>query len=217
VADDSVKQPEGSSLAEAWRDGKVPGSVSYAPWQSYTWKDELSTQLTRVLQSYDEILDQEFEGQHSPQDMLERALVLAAFCIRRLIEKRLVMEGFIKETIELATFTAIPCGKFRQPFHRESGGGFFTNYNYAEPVKQSFNPKGLADEIIHSSQLMVIQDAEFIEDGILVASDWHLQRRIIHFTRFDFESFVKSVLDNRVRSMSDSWNPATGKVTSTRE
>ena len=161
MADDSVKQPERSSLADAWRAGKVPGSVSYAPWQSYTWKNELGAQLTRILQSYDEILDQEFEGQHSPQDMLERALVLAAFCIRRLIEKRLVTDGFIKETIELATFTAIPCGGFRQPFHRESGGGFFTNYN-----------------LCRASQTVLQTEGARGRDNPLLAADGHTGCRV---------------------------------------
>lgn len=149
--------------------------------------------------------------------MLERSLVLAAFCVRRLIEKRLVTDDFSRKRIELTTFASIRDGEFRRPFHYESGGSFFTNYDYAAPTKSFFTSKEIADEIIHSSQLMVIHGAGFIEDGILVASDWHLQRRLIHLSPPDFGDFVKAVLDNRVRSASDSWDPETGKVTSTRE
>ena len=196
-------------------DGKMPGKVSFSRWQAYPWKNELNTQLERVLAHCREILDDNFDGPHSPQDMLERSLVLAAFCVRRLIEKRLVSDDFASTPFEVKTFTAIPDVEFRRPFHCDTGGSFFTNYD-CTAVKSCFKPKELADEIIHSSQLMVISGASFIEDGILLASDWHLQRRIIHFSPAKFRVFVTSVLDNEVKYGSDSWDPETGKVTSIR-
>jgi|SRR5271166_564988 len=139
-----------------WLDGKVPGSISYANWQAYSWKNELSTQFKRALAHCQEILDEDFDGQHNPHDVLERALVLAAFCVRRLVEKRLVTDDFAKTQIALRTFEAIQDQEFRLPFHSQSGGNFFNNYDYEIPVMRSFTTKELADEIIHSSQLMVI-------------------------------------------------------------
>jgi hypothetical protein len=78
-------------------------------------------------------------------------------------------------------------------------------------------PKGLADEIIHSSQLMVIYGEAAIADGILIASDWHLKDRILHLTFGEFDVFARSVLDDFVRSMSDQWDPDAGLVSSVRE
>src|ERR1700733_10104290 len=108
------------------------------------------------------------------------------------MEKRLVTDELRSKKIELRTFVASAEHEFRRPFHSQSGGDFFHNYEYASPVKEFFSLKGLADEIIHSSQLMTIHGADFIENGILVASDWHLQSRVIHLSPVQFKKFVAS-------------------------
>jgi hypothetical protein len=66
--------------------------ISYGTWQVYPWKNELATQSERVAVHYSELLDDDFEGEHSPLDMLDRAIVLSGFAIRRMFEKRLATD-----------------------------------------------------------------------------------------------------------------------------
>jgi hypothetical protein len=69
------------------------GCVSGAEWQSYTWKNELAEQKRRISQCLVEALA-ESETEHNPYHMLERAIGVAAVCMRRLIECRLVTDRF---------------------------------------------------------------------------------------------------------------------------
>jgi len=40
----------------------------------------------------------------------------------------------------------------------------------------------VANEIIHSSQIMFVHDEETIPTGLLIASDWHLKDRLLHLS-----------------------------------
>lgn len=195
--------------------------VSSSSWESYPWKNELSVQLERVLAHGAEIMDDDDDaGAHNPHHMLERALVLSAFCIRRMVEKKLVTDKFSKTKFEVKTFQVVADGSFRMPFHYSSGGGgggFFRNYEISRPEMVCVKPKGLADEIIHSSQLMLIYGEATIPDGILIASDWHLKNRILHLTFPEFRAFAQSVLNDHVQSMTDKWDPDTGMISSVRD
>lgn len=100
------------------------------------WKNELALQLERVLLHCAEIVDDSFEGAHNPHHMLERALALSAFCVRRMVEKRLVTDKFANTKFEVRTFQAVTDGGFRMPFHYSAGGaggGFFRNYEISKP------------------------------------------------------------------------------------
>ena len=74
-------------IAEALR----LGSVSSSRWQSYTWKNELAEQKRRICLHLDEVFA-EADTEHNPYHMLERAIGVAALCMRRLIECRLVTD-----------------------------------------------------------------------------------------------------------------------------
>jgi hypothetical protein len=161
-----------------------------------------------------EVLDDEFCGDHDPHAELERAMVMAAFCVRRMIEKRLVTDAFAGEAIAVRAFPALS-GDFRPPYHGASGGHTFRSYSLAEPLSVALKPGDVANEIIHSSQLMVV-GGEGMADGFLIASDRHLSRRLLHLSFAEFLEYAQSVLDNRVFHSADAWDPETGKVTSTR-
>ena len=193
----------------------MPVYSSY--WQTYTWKNELSTQLDRVLMHSQEIIDEAYAGPHDPLHMLERAIVLAGFCIRRMIEKHLVTDALANSTTEVTLFTATDGESFRMPYHSATGSQFFNNYVYSEPKREPLKLKSLADEIIHSSQLMVVGDEENIQDGLMIASDWHLRNRVIHLTFDEFRAITKQVLDDQIGTTNDTWDPNTGSVSSTRE
>jgi hypothetical protein len=190
--------------------------ISYGPWQSYPWKNELALQSERVAIHYAEMLSDDFDGQHSPMDMLDRAIVLAAFAMRRMFEKRLVTDGLASEKISIRTFPSLRSKEFRQPYIGYSGGQAFRNYSWKACTKR-LNISNVANEIIHASQLMLAYDDEIIPTGLLIASDLHLKDRLLHFTIEEFSAMVKRVLDDRVTSATERWDWETGKVCARRE
>lgn len=192
-------------------------TAHWADWQAYPWKNELSLQAGHVRSHVLEILDEDYEGEHNPHHMLERALCLSAFCVRRMVEKRLVTDQFAATAIEVRTFHARSGADPERPAFHRSAGGTFSNFDFGAPAIVRLKPKSLADEIIHSSQLMVVGDEPGLADGLLVVSDWHLKSRILHMSLGEFQAFADSVLANNVRATRDEWHPETGKVTSTRD
>ncbi|MFN4175589.1 hypothetical protein [Phenylobacterium sp.] len=190
--------------------------ISSKRWESYPWKNELQLQMERAIAHGLEVLDDDFQGDHSPLDMMERAIVLSAFAIRRMVEKKLVTDAFAASKRSVRSFKAVSAAEFRPPFHGDSGGSAFSNYHFAMPVMIDMTTGELANEIIHSSQLMVVDGEAFAADGFLIASDWHLSRRVLHLSFAEFEGFVRSVLRDDVAYMSDQWNPETGRVSSAR-
>src|ERR1700761_3430108 len=172
--------------------------------------------MERAIMHGREVADDEFKGEHNPLDMMERAIVLAAFAIRRMVEKKLVTDTFAASKTEIRSFKAVPPDRFRPPFQGQSGGQAFSNYDFTTPQMIEMTPGELANEVIHSSQLMVVHGELFAADGFLIASDWHLRRRVLPLTFAEFKNFVRAVVDDRVAMMSDQWDPDTGKVSSQR-
>lgn len=190
--------------------------ISSMRWAEYPWKNELQVHAERVLVHIAEVLDENFQQQHSPLDMLERAVTLAAFSMRRMIEKRLITNSLAARTLKVRSFPTKTEG-FRPPFQGSSGGHAYSNYHFDKPQILSMKVKQLADEIIHSSQLMVISGDDQVDDGLLIASDWHLKKRLLHLTPNEFMTHVRAILDDRVASFSDMWDPESGEVTSRRD
>lgn len=190
--------------------------ISSSWWADYPWKNELSIQAERVAIHLGEVLDDEFEGEHDPLAMLERAIALAAFSMRRMFEKKLVTDALAARTVDVRSFPAVTA-RFRPPFHGASGGTAYANYDFSTPETLQLPIRVLANEIIHSSQLMVIGQDDQVADGLLIASDLHLRKRVLHLTREEFGACVQLVLDDRVAISSEAWDPATDKVTSKRE
>jgi hypothetical protein len=193
-------------------------STTWGRWESYPWKNELATQSERVAIHFHEILSDSFEGNHNPFDMMDRAIVLSAFVIRRLIEKRLVTDRLSEAQIQVRSFARSRDGNFQEPFHYSAGvsSALRYNYNMEEEITISIKYTDLANEIIHASQIMVIYDEPTISNGLLIASDWRLKDRILHMTIDEFQSFVRAVLDDRVRSFQDFRDEKTGKAGSIR-
>lgn len=163
-----------------------------------------------------EAADEDFPGGHSPLDMMERAIVLAAFCVRRLVEKRLLTDSFVAKKRQVRSFPAVAGPEFRPPFHGASGGSAFSNYDFQRAQFVSLTAGDLANEIIHSSQLMIVDGEAFAEDGFLIASDLRLHQRLLHLSFQEFEAFGREVLADQVALQSDRWDPETGKVSSER-
>lgn len=191
-------------------------AIFYTPWEAYPWKNQLATQEERVRIHFAELISDEFEGSHNPLHMLDHALVLAAFAIRRMFEKRLVTDKLGVTEIPVRLFKARQTPGFRTPYISHSGGYAHNNYDLETAEIKNLKIKSIADEIIHSSQIMVVDQYEVIPAGLLIASDWHLKNRILHFTIEEFNALVKSVLDDQVKQQSDCWDPEAGTVKATR-
>src|SRR4051812_10252950 len=106
--------------------------ISCFRWQSYPWKNELALQRERVAIHYAEMLSDHFDGEHSPMDMLDRAILLAAFAMRRMFEKKLVTDKLASEKMPIRTFQRSPLKEFREPFISDSGSDAFQNYCFAQ-------------------------------------------------------------------------------------
>ena len=191
--------------------------ISYGAWQSYPWKNELALQSERVAIHYAEMLSDHFGGEHSPMDMLDRAIVLAAFAMRRMFEKRLVTDNLASEKISIRMFQYLGSEDSRQPYVGYSGGNAFRNYRFAKASMKRLKINDVANEIIHASQLMFAHDEETIPTGLLIASDWHLKDRLLHFTIEEFTAMIHRVLDDCVTSATERWDWKTGKVSATRK
>jgi hypothetical protein len=190
--------------------------ASFCDWQDYTWKNELHEQFRRVELHFSEALDENYDGEHSPLHMLERALVLAAFSVRRLIEKRLVKDAFADFTWDISTFASTE--DYRSPFHSSSGGMVLSNYDFDKCIVAAMRAGEIANEIIHSSQLLVFFDeAENPGKGLLVASDWHMKRRVLHLPIASLRAIVQATLDNTAANRVDWWDHETNTVHSKRE
>ncbi|MGD0185211.1 MAG: hypothetical protein ABSC25_08160 [Roseiarcus sp.] len=191
--------------------------ISYGPWQSYPWKNELALQSQRVAIHYAEMLSDDFDGHHNPMDMLDRALILSGFAIRRMVEKRLITDKLTLEETVVRTFPSKGPGEFRPPCISHSGGSAFRSYNFEKAEIKHLKIGDLANEIIHASQLMFVRDEDKIPTGLLVASDWHLKNRLLHLTIDEFTDLVKRVLDDQIRATGDHWDFQMGTVHATRE
>ena len=97
------------------------------------------------------------------------------------------------------SFAANHVDKIRTPYHSEMGGHACRNYNPGKANTVHLGYMELANEIIHSSQMMVVHDEPKIGDGLLIASDWNLKKRLLHLTIEEFQSFVRRVLDDEIR------------------
>jgi len=191
-------------------------TIAFADWQDYTWKNELLQHAGRVSVHLSEVIAPEYEDAHNPHHMLERALTLAAFCIRRMHEKRLVTDTFREEKVQVRTFAAKRGPDFRRPYMSSSGSDVFRNYDLEKPIMVDLGREDVANQIIHSSQLMVCYDQPDLEDGLMIASDRGLKVRLLHLTNAEWVGFYQAVLDNYVISMTDAWDPETRRVTYTR-
>jgi len=192
-------------------------TISYCKWESYIWKNELATQSDRVAVHFAEAISDDESLKHNPYHMLDRAIVLSGFAIRRMVEKRLVTDRLAAEEISVRIFPARHDGEFRHPYVGYAGESAFRNYDLERPLSQGLKIGDVANEIIHASQIMVSHGEESVQDGLLIASDWRLKDRLLHFTIDELSSLVRHVLDDFVRFESEQWDPETGKVSATRE
>lgn len=186
------------------------GQIRYGRWHAYPWKNELVVQRDRVVQHLDELAT-EAEVEHDPHAMLVRALGVAAFCMRRLIECALVTDLFVETGLSVHEIRSTD-GDFREPFHGDTGGNFFRNYDLTQRIRCEHRPKHIADKLLHARIVAVLSGSGFLEDGLLVASDHQFGTSLFHMTAAEFRAIVQAFLENEVRLATDEIDIASGRA-----
>ena len=150
-----------------------------------------------------------------PFSTFEISFVLAAFCIRRLSEKRLLTDALNEKKWSITSYPATEM--VRKPFASRSSNDFYRGYEFVKRGTHTLTLKELGHEVIHSSNLGIVTEADSLPTGIVVASDNRLTKRLPHIGLEQWAEICRAVLDDRVHYSSDGWNPETGAVTATRD
>jgi hypothetical protein len=111
-------------------------TLSYCKWESYIWKNELATQSERVAVHFAEALSDDDSLEHNPYHMLDRAIVLSGFAIRRMVEQRLVTDRLANGEINVRIFPSRQNNDFRHPYIGCAGEGAFRNYDFEKSLSQ---------------------------------------------------------------------------------
>ncbi|NIP76725.1 MAG: hypothetical protein GTN90_12415, partial [Xanthomonadales bacterium] len=151
---------------------------------------------------------------HNPHHMLERAFSLAAFCMRRLLERNLVTDRFRNTQLEMFEIQRTP-GAWpdqRDPFICSTGGEIYSNFDMKKRTLTKWKPKMVADKFVHARYIAVHSGSIYLPDGLLVASDYQSKNSLFHMTAEEYDKLVRSFLDDRVRLESDWIDIETGKI-----
>jgi hypothetical protein len=189
-------------LPKSFVEARKLGCVSSSDWQSYTWKNELSEQRRRILQHLDEVLT-DSNTEHNPLHMLERAIGVAAICMRRLIECRLVTDRFRDSELDVHEISVKANVEWREPFVIHTASEIFNNYDMRARQPQRRAPKVISDKMLHARVIAVLSGSAYLPDGLLVASDTQSKRSLFHFTPAEIAAVLDSLLTDYVQFMQD--------------
>lgn len=206
---------EDEQISRRLEEARKLGSISSAEWQSYTWKNELAEQKRRIAQHLGEALT-DAQTEHNPYHMLERAIGVAAVCMRRLIECRLVTDRFRDTALGVHEVHAKPGADWREPFVSRAAGDIFTNYDLTARYAQRRIPKVISDKMLHARVIGVLSGNAYLPDGLLIASDTQSKTQLFHFTPAEIGSIFDAFLDDQVRYASDGYLDKDGNVHGTR-
>ncbi len=180
------------------------GMVRSTDWQSYTWKNELAEQKRRIDQHLGEALE-ETETEHSPYHMLERAIGVAAVCMRRLIECRLVTDRFRETPLEVHEILVKAGVGWREPFVRRTASEIFNNYDLRVRRLERRTPKVISGRMLHARVIGVLSTSSYLPDGLLIASDTQSKTQLFHFTPPEITAIFDAFLNDQVRSLRDGY------------
>lgn len=192
------------------------GSVGSSEWQAYTWKNELAEQKRRIDLHLVEVLT-DADTEHNPYHMLERAVGVAAICMRRLIECRLVTDRFRDQALEVHEVHTKADADWRKPFLSRTGSEIFNNYDLTARFPEKRIPKVISDKMLHARVIGVLTGNTYMPDGLLIASDTQSKTQLFHFTPPEISSIFDAFLDDRVRISSDGYLDKDGNIEGTRK
>ena len=187
------------------------GAVISSDWQSYTWKNELAEQKDRISQHLQEILS-EADTEHNPHHMIERAIGVAALCMRRLLECRLVTDSFRNSKLEVHCVPRNADNQWRESFISRTASEIFQNYDLTLRKSDKQSPKWISDKLLHARVISVVRGSSYLPDGLLVASDQQRKRHLFHFSPTEFSELLNEFLNDVVKSTSDSFEIIDGEI-----
>jgi hypothetical protein len=192
------------------------GSVASSEWQAYTWKNELAEQRRRIILHLGEALA-EADAEHNPYHMLERAVGVAAVCMRRLIECRLVTDRFRETPLEVHEIDVKKDGEWREPFVSRTASEIFNNYDLTARRLEKRTPKVISDKMLHARVIGVLSGSTYLPDGLLIASDTQSKTQSFHFTPSEIASIFDAFLEDKVRRTHDGYMDKDGQLSGTRK
>jgi hypothetical protein len=192
------------------------GTVGSADWQSYTWKNELAEQRRRIIQHLGEVLT-EADTEHNPYHMLERAIGVAAVCMRRLIECRLVTDRFRDTPLAVHEVEVKKDVEWREPFVSRTASEIFNNYDLTARRLEKRTPKVISDRMLHARVIGVLSGSTYLPDGLLIASDIQSKTQLFHFTPSEIASIFDTFLADEVRQAYDGYMEKDGQFLGTRK
>ena len=193
------------------------GVISSSDWQSYTWKNELAEQKRRILLHLAEAIGDK-ETEHNPHHMLERAIVVAAVCMRRLIECRLVTDRFRDSQLVVHSIPVKADGEWREPFVSQMAHEIFNNYDLRARHPERRTPRVISDKMLHARVIGVLCGSAYLPDGLLIASDTQRKTELSHFTQEEIGAVFDAFLDDRVMVAMDGFlDGGTDKVVASRK
>ena len=190
------------------------GWVRSSDWQSYTWKNELAEQRRRIGLHLEEVLS-DAETEHNPLHMLERAIGVAAICMRRLLECRLVTDRFRDSQLDLHEIYVKKDVEWREPFVSRTASEIFNNYDLTARHPQRRTPKLISDKMLHARVIGVLSASAYLPDGLLIASDTQSKTSLFHFTPSEIGAILDAFLADQVRIASDGYLDPEGKFQGT--
>lgn len=209
-------------LDERFAESMKLGCVSSSDWQSYTRKNELSEQRRRIGLHLEEALS-DAETEHNPLHMLERAISVAAICMRRLIECRLVTDLFRESRLEVYEIPVKTDVEWREPFVSRTASEIFNNYDMKARHPQRRTPKVISDKMLHARVIGILSASAYLPNGLLITSDTQSKTSLFHFTGSEIATILDAFLRDEVRIMKDGYLAVdenfrgTRKVFATRE
>lgn len=180
------------------------GSIHSSRWEEYTWKNELAEQKRRIDLHLSEALEGA-ETVYNPYHMLERAIGVAAVCMRRLIECRLVTDRFRDTALQIYTIVAKADEDWREPFVSETASNIFNNYDLTARHAEMRTPKFISNKMLHARVIGVLSGNAFMPDGLLIASDHQSRTGLFHFTQSEIASIFDTFLNDQVQAAVDGY------------
>lgn len=192
------------------------GLISYSSYEAYPWKNELAEQKSRVLKHLAEI-QTDATTEHNPHHMIFRSISVAAICMRRLLECRLVTDQFSSKKLGVFKIPAKPNSNGIKPYFSMSGGRVSENYQLDGRIPAEALPRDISNKLLHARIIATLAGNSSIPDGLLIASDHQLGDSLLHFTPHEFGAICDAFLDDHVSVSADRINTETGEVFATRE
>jgi hypothetical protein len=192
------------------------GSICSADWRSYTWKNELAEQRRRIILHLGEALA-EADTEHNPYHMLERSIGIAAVCMRRLNECRLVTDRFRETPLEVHEIVVKKDVEWREPFVRRTASEIFNNYDLTARRSEKRTPKVISDKMLHARVIGVLSGSAYLPDGLLIASDTQSKTQLFHFSPPEIARIFDAFLEDEVTLTSDGYMDEDGQVSGTRK